>query len=150
MGLRGGAGAGGAKACCVMRAPFGVSDVVWAWTGAPGTGASDAWVAYSGTLMFAAGLGDGTAAPGASWLTALRRPVGPTPEGAWDSLLWEPADGSGVGEPVEPPRPPTWIVIFLGWPEGVDSDPGTLSLIFDCGGSGTAALASSNCCLNSS
>lgn len=158
MGFRGGGGGGagtGAKACCVMRpVPFGVCIMGWTCArvcamgvpGTPGAGVSGVWLASSPTLPFTDGLGDKADAAGlCCWLTALRRPVGPTADGAMDSLLREPTDVSGVCEPVEPPRPPTWIVIFLDWPVGVDSAVGTLSLILDCGGSGTAALASSNC-----
>lgn len=155
MGFRGGGGGGagtGAKACCVMRpAPFGVCIIGWTGAGVcaigvPGAGVSGAWLASSPILPLTEGLGDKAEAAGLCWLTALRRPVGPRADGATDSLLREPADVSGVCEP-EPPRPPTWIVIFLDWPAGVDSAVGTLSLILDCGGSGTAALASSNCSL---
>lgn len=95
----------------------------------------------------------GRGAPGGSWpgvgalagvasstcATGVAAPLAPSPlvvgvstAGAGDSSL---------------ARPPTWIVIFL-LGVSLPAWPPTRSLIFDCAGSGTAALAFFSCALN--
>ena len=54
-----------------------------------------------------------------------------------------------AGESAEPPRPGTWMVIFLGAGAGSGAPP-TLSLILGCGGSVTTFLAFSSSCWKNS